>query len=230
MLINFDWILIICQRHSLIFEFTWIIFYILIVTLWCRVPFHRCGNWGLGRFGTLTKITQVVSSVTEIQDNVVYIAACSLSVLHLTLVCCSVAKSCPTVCDPMGYSTSGFPVPHHLLEFAQVHVHCIMMPSSHLILWCPLLLLQSFPASGSFPRSQFFTSGGQSIRALASASVLPMNIQDWFPLGLTGCISSQSKGLSRVFSSTTVQKHQFFGVQPSLWSTSHLHTWLLERT
>ena len=147
MLINFDWILIICQRHSLIFEFTWIIFYILIVTLWCRVPFHRCGNWGLGRFGTLTKITQVVSSVTEIQDNVVYIAACSLSVLHLTLVCCSVAKSCPTVCDPMGYSTSGFPVPHHLLEFAQVHVHCIMMPSSHVFLFHPLLLLPSvFPS------------------------------------------------------------------------------------
>ena len=71
MLINCDWILI-CQRRSLIFEFTWIIFYILIVTLWCRVPFHRCGNWGLGRFGTWTKITQVVSSVTEIQDNVVF--------------------------------------------------------------------------------------------------------------------------------------------------------------
>ena len=135
MLINFDWILIICQRHSLIFEFTWIIFYILIVTLWCRVPFHRCGNWGLGRFGTLTKITQVVSSVTEIQDNVVYIAACSLSVLHLTLVSCSVAKSCPTVCDPMGCSRSGFPVPHHLLEFAQVHVHCLgdAIQPSHLL-------------------------------------------------------------------------------------------------
>ena len=77
-------------------------------------------------------------------------------------------------------------------------------------------LLQSFPASGSFQMSQFFTSGGQSIGVSASALVLPMNIQDWFPLGLTGWISLQSKGLSRVFSNTTVQKHQFFGTQLSL--------------
>ena len=76
--------------------------------------------------------------------------------------------------------------------------------------------LQSFPASGSFPMSQLFTSGGQNIGATASASVLPMNIQDWFPLGWTGLISLQSKGLSRVFSNTTVQKHQFFGAQLSL--------------
>ena len=90
--------------------------------------------------------------------------------------------------------------------------------------------LQSFPASGSFPRSQFFTSGSQSIGASASASVLPVNIQDWFPLGWTGWISLQSKGLSRVFSNTTVQKYQFFNAQPSLWSNSHIHTWLLEKT
>ena len=76
--------------------------------------------------------------------------------------------------------------------------------------------LQSFPASGSFPMSQLFTSGGRSIGVSASASVLPMNIQDWFPLGWTGWISLQSKGLSRVFSNTTVQKHQFFSVQLSL--------------
>ena len=86
--------------------------------------------------------------------------------------------------------------------------------------------LQSFPASGSFPTSQFFPSGGQSIGITASASVLPTNIQDYFPLGL---ISLQSKGLSRVFSHTTVQKHQFFGTRPSLWSNSHIHTWLLEK-
>ena len=90
---------------------------------------------------------------------------------------------------------------------------------------CP----QSFPASRSFPMSWFFASGSQSIGASASASVLPMNIQNWFPLGLTGLISLQSKGLSSVFSSTTVQKHQFFGVQPSLWPNSHIHTWLLEK-
>ena len=88
--------------------------------------------------------------------------------------------------------------------------------------------LQSFPAS-VFPMSQFFASGDQSIGATASASVLPMNIQDWFPLGLTGWISFQAKGLSRVFINTTVQKHQFFGAQLSLWSNSHIHTWLLEK-
>ena len=89
--------------------------------------------------------------------------------------------------------------------------------------------LQSFPTSGSFPRSQFFASGGQSIGVSASASVLPMKIQDWIPLGWTAWISLQSKGLSRVFSNTTVQKHQFFCAQPSLWSNSHIHTWLLEK-
>ena len=89
--------------------------------------------------------------------------------------------------------------------------------------------LQSFPASGAFLMSQFFASGGQSIGASALASVLPMNIQDWIPLGLTGLISLQPKGLSRVFSNTTVLKHQFFGAQPCLWSNSHIHTWLLEK-
>ena len=88
--------------------------------------------------------------------------------------------------------------------------------------------LQSFPASGFFQMSQFFTSGGQSIGVSASTSVLPVNTQDWSPLGWTGWISLQSKGLSRVFSNTTVQKHQFFGAQLSLKSNSHIHTWLLE--
>ena len=89
--------------------------------------------------------------------------------------------------------------------------------------------LQSFPGSGSFQISQFFTSGGQSSGASASTSVLLMNTQDWFPLGWTGWISSQSKGLSRVFSNTTVQKHQFFSTQVSLQSNSHIHTWPLEK-
>ena len=89
--------------------------------------------------------------------------------------------------------------------------------------------LQSFPASGSFEMSQFFTSSHQSIGASASASVLPMNIQDWFPLGLTGLISLQSKGLSSVFSSTSIQKYQFFSTQPSLWSNSQICTQLLEK-
>ena len=93
----------------------------------------------------------------------------------------------------------------------------------------PFSCLQSFPASGSFPMSQFLPSGGQSIRVSVSASVLPMNIQDWFPLGWTGWISLLSKRLSRVFSNTTVQKHQLFHAQLSLWSNSHIHTWLLEK-
>ena len=100
-----------------------------------------------------------------------------------------------------------------------------VMPSNHHILCCPLLLLPSiFPSIRAFPMSQFFESGGQSIGASTSASVLLMNIQDWFPLGLTDCISLQSKGLSRVFFNTTVQKHQFFSTQLYLWSNSHIST------
>ena len=88
--------------------------------------------------------------------------------------------------------------------------------------------IQSFPASGSFPMNQF-ASSGQSIRASAPASVLPMNIQDWSPLGWPGWISLQFKGLSRVFSNTTVQKHRYFSAQLSSWSNSHIHTWPLEK-
>ena len=89
--------------------------------------------------------------------------------------------------------------------------------------------LQSFPASGSFLMSQLFSSGGQSFGASASASVFPVNIKDWFPLGLTGLISLQSKGISRVFPNTIVQMYLFFGTQTSLWSSSYIHTWLLEK-
>ena len=90
---------------------------------------------------------------------------------------------------------------------------------------CP----QCFLATGSFPVNRLFTSGGQSIGASASASVLPMNTEGWSPLGWTGLVSLQPRGLSRVFSSTTVRKHQLFGAMPSLWYNSHLHTWLLEK-
>ena len=104
-----------------------------------------------------------------------------------------------------------------------------VMSSNHVIL-CPSSCLQSFLASGSFLKNQFFTSGGQSIGVSASASVLPMNIQDWFPLRLTGLVSLLSKRLSRIFSYTTVQKHHFFSPEFSLWSNSHIHTWLLEKS
>ena len=120
---------------------------------------------------------------------------------------------------------------------------CLSLPpgicSNSLSQWChptissPIIpvssCLQSFPASGSFPMSQFFPSGGQRIGVSASSSVLPMNTQGWSPLGWTGWISLQSKGLSRVFCNTTVQKHQFFSAQPSSQSNSHIHTWPLEK-
>ena len=105
-----------------------------------------------------------------------------------------------------------------------------VMPSNHFIPVVPFSShLQSFPASVSFQMHQFFASGGQSTGISPSTSALPMNIQDWFPSGWTGWISLQSKGLSRVFSNTIVPKHQFFGVQRSLLSSSHIHTWLLEK-
>ena len=105
-----------------------------------------------------------------------------------------------------------------------------VMTSNHLILCCPLLLLPLIPPSiGVFPMSQLFAWRGQSIGVSASASVLPMNTQDWSPLGWTGWISLQSKGLSRVFSNNTVQKHQFFSTQPSSQSNSHIPTWPLEK-
>ena len=142
----------------------------------------------------------------------------------------SVPLSCLTLCDPMDYSIPGFLVYHQIPELAQTHVHQIGEAINHLILCSPLLLLPSiFPSIRVFARSQFFTSGSQSIGVSPSASDLPMNIQDGFPLGWTGFISLQSKGLSRVFSNTTVQKHQFFGTQLSLWSNAHIHTWRMEK-
>ena len=131
----------------------------------------------------------------------------------------------------MDCSTPGFSVYHQLPEFTQTHVHWVVMPSSHLILCHPLLLLPLiFPSIRVFSKESVLHIRWPSIGASASASVFPMNIQDWFPLGLTGLISLQPKGLSRVFSNTTVQKHQSFSAQLSLRSSSHIHTWLLEKT
>ena len=142
----------------------------------------------------------------------------------------SVTQLCPTLCDPMNRSTPCLPVHYQLPEFTQLMSIASVMPSSHLILCCPLLLLpQSLPASGSFTMSQLFSWGGQSIEVSASASVLPMKTQDLSLLGWTGWISLKSKGLSRVFSNTTVKKHQFFSTQLSSQSNSHIHTWPLEK-
>ena len=147
--------------------------------------------------------------------------------IHASVQFSPVAQSCPTLCDPMNHCTPGLLVHHQLPEFTQTHAHRVrdaIQPSHPLSSPFPPTLI--FPASGSFLMSWLFTSGGQSIGASASASVFLMNIQDWFPLGLTVLISLRSKGLSRVFSNTTAQKHQYFGVQPSLWSNSHI---LLEK-
>ena len=140
-----------------------------------------------------------------------------------------VAKLRPTLCDAVNCSTPGSPVLHCLLEFAQIHVHWVSAgvcsDSCPLSWWCHptisfsvALLLPSifFPASGAFPVSWLFTSGGQSTGASASAPVLPMNIQGWFLLGLNYLVSLQSKGLSRVFHSTAIRKHQFFS-SSTIW-------------
>ena len=149
-----------------------------------------------------------------------------LSVLFTPGQFSSVAQSYLTLCD----STDS--VHHQFPELAWTHVHRVgdaIQPSHPLSVIPFSSWLHSFPASGSFLMSWVFTSGGQIIGASTLASVFPMNIQDWFPLGLTGLIFLLSKGLSRVFSNTTVQKHQFFSAQLSLWSNSHIHTWLLEK-
>ena len=158
----------------------------------------------------------------------------------MTVFCCiifvpmvwfsSVTQLCATLCNPMDCNAPGFPVHHQLLDLAQIHVH-----------WVGDAIQISHPLSPSSPHafnlsqhqsfqmSQFFTSGGQIIGASVLASVFPKSIQDWFPLACTGWISLLSKGLSRVFSNTTVQMHQFFGAQLSLQFNSHIHTWLLEK-
>jgi len=146
----------------------------------------------------------------------------------------SVTQSCPTLCKPMNHSIPGLPVHHQLPTITQTHVHRVsdaIQPSHPLLSSvvpfssCP----QSLPASQSFPMSQLFAGGGQSTGVSALASFLPKKYQGWSPLEWTGQISLQSKGLSRVFSNTTVQKHQFFGAQPSSQSNSHIHTWPQEK-
>ena len=143
----------------------------------------------------------------------------------------SVTQSCPTICNPMNCSTPGLPVHHQLPEFTQTHVHRVpdaIQPSHPLLSPSPPAFTLSQRQS-LFQRCQLFASGGQSVGLSASTSVLPMNTQDWSPLGLVGWISLQSKGLSRVFSNTTLQKHQFFGALPSSQSNSHIHTWPQEK-
>ena len=167
-------------------------------------PRPRCSSWIKKGRGTKDQIANI------------YSVQLSCSVMSDSLQPHGLQHTRPPCPSPTpGVYSNSFPLSqwcHSIISFSVIPF------SSH---------LQSFPVSGSFLTSQFFTSGGQSIGVSASASVLPMNTQDWSPLGWTGWISLQSKGLSRVFSNTTVQKHQFFSAQLSLWSNSHIHTWLL---
>ena len=141
----------------------------------------------------------------------------------------SVARLCLTRCDSTDCRNARFPClppsPRVCSDSRPSSQWCHPAISSSVVPFSPCL--QSYPASGSFLLSWFFASGGQSIGA--SQLVLPMKIQGWFPLGLTGLISLQSEGLSGVFPSTTIQKHQFFSAQPSLWSSSHICVWPLEK-
>ena len=142
----------------------------------------------------------------------------------------SVAQSSSTLCDPMNHCKPGLPVPHQLPESTQTHVHWVgdaIQPSHPLLSPSPALNLSQH--QGLF---QWVSSSHQvtkSVGVSASTSVLPVNTQNWSPVGWTGWISLQSKGLSRVFSNTTVQTHQFFGSQLSLQSNPHIHTWPLEK-
>ena len=142
------------------------------------------------------------------------------------LLLCSVALSCSTLGDPMDCSTPGFPILHYLSEFAQTHVHRVndaIQPSS----------VTSSPPAFNLPQHQGLLWWVWSLHQVAKVLELQIQyrsfqwifIQGWFPLGWSSLNSLQPKGLSRVFSNTTVQKHQFFGAQPSLWSNSHIHTW-----
>ena len=151
-------------------------------------------------------------------------------IISLTLQFSLLAQSCPTLCDPMNAACqASLSITNSRSPPKPMYIE-LMTPSNHLILIIPFSSCpQSFPASGSFQISQLFASGSQSIGVSASTSVLPMNTQEWSPFGWTVWISLQSKGLSRVFSNTTVQKHQFFSTQFSLKSNFHNHTWPLEK-
>ena len=142
----------------------------------------------------------------------------------------SFAQSCPILCDPLNHSTPGLPVHHQLPEFTQTHLHRVgdaIQPSHPLSSPSPPALNPS--QHQSFPMSQLFTWGGPSTGVVALASFLPKKSQGWSPSEWTGWISLQSKGLSGVFSNTTVQRHQFFGTQLSSQSNSHIRTWPLEK-
>ena len=203
---------------------TYCIYYIEIKNLYYRVSTYECERI------VVTFVCSWSSDVIIWKPKSFLMSQFSIK-LHLLSIktvftiysCCSLTQSCPALCNPMDCSTPGFTVRHCpslspgvCSNSYSLSQWCHPTTSSSVIPFSSCL--QSSPASESFLMSRLFESGGQSLGASASASVLPINIQDWFPLGLTVWLALQSKGLSRVFSNTTVQKHQFFSAQPSLWS------------
>ena len=175
---------------------------------WVAIPFSRDVRWNLFRY------VMCINFINMKKESYTLLFSCSVvsnsswphGLQHARLLCLPLSPGiCSNSC-PLSW-----------------WCYLIISSSATSFSSCP----QSFPASGSFPISWFFASGGQSIGALASASVLPVNTQCWCPLGLTDLIFLQSKGLTGVFSTTTIQKHQFFSIQPSFWSSSHIYTWLL---
>ena len=198
----------------------------------CRVSLQRWPQWAtplvtlpvcsprsesaLAMFCALSVVT-----ATQLHTSVKTHQTVHLKWMTLTICSCSVTRLCPTLCNPVDCSKLGFPVLHHLPELAQTQVHWVsdaIQPSHPLPSPSPFAFNLSQHESSQV--SWLFTLGGQSTGASASASVLPMNIQDWFPLGMTGLISLQSKELTRVFCNTTFRKHQFF-LEPML-----LYEWM----
>ena len=182
----------------------------VVDTCWCmQKPSQYCSNYPPIKSNWFLKVPGIV--ILNISES-----GCMIVVHSPTCV--------PVFATPMDFST---PSPLSLTisqSLPKFLFTALVMPSSHLILWCPLLLL-SFPQSGTFPMSHLFTSDDQNTGASASASVLPGNIQVWSPLSLTSLTSLLSEGLSGVFSSTSVWRYQFFGVLPSLWPSSYNHLW-----
>ena len=215
--------------HVCLRKKTCILLLLGVLWIWIRSSLYILIFWSL--FLLIFSLVVPSSNESTALKSLMIIVELSISTLNSVSLCfmyfralllgasvqfSSVAQSCPTLCNPMNHSTPGLPVHHQLPEFTQTHVHWVgdaIQPSHP----CrPLLLMPSiFPSIRVFSKGSAFTSAGQSIGVSASTSVLPVNTQDW-SLGWTGWISLQSKGLSRVFPNTTVQKHQFFSTQLSL--------------
>ena len=184
-----------------------------------------CNSLGLGTIVKFRRGLKYAPNIDSLKTNV-NILSLRISSVQLS----SVAQSCPTLCDPITVARqASLSITNSWSSLKLTSIESVM-PSSHLILCHPFFLLPpTLPASESFPVSQLFAWGGQSTAVSSLASFLPKNIQGWSPLEWTGWISLQSKGLSRVFSNTTVQKHQFFSAQLSSQSNSHIHTWPQEK-